>query len=380
MENIIYRVRGQMTVIFKCFNLVDDCILYMYNQTLKHGLKVVMTTKSVEVFNINTGEKYEDKNNNSGLVQLHGAFYWISLDAQNQKLTVGVGEPRMETMIYQYTFQKEDKPFLENLIYLHKDKDSVKILKMLVDPITDKIPLSVKNTDDLTILDIAKQKYMPKSNLSVISQKLYDCISGKKFVLNDKDFPEFSDAIEYSIATKGLWCNTTLANKSKEFDKNKPNLLETYLRITLGSNNGESPGIPYVMEIWPPSHYSPIHNHANANAIIRVLHGAIHVKLFAFLCEEKDGIKPFAEADFKKDDITWISPTLNQTHQLVNTGKPTCITIQCYMYDEANKSHYDYFDYIDGDGNKQQYEPDSDMDFVEFRERMKKEWANRKFK
>jgi hypothetical protein len=173
MENIIYRVRGQMTVVFKCFNLVDDCVIYMYNQTLKHGLKIVLTTKSVEVFNISSGEKYEDKNNNSGLVQLHGAFYWISLDAQNQRLTVGVGEPRMETMIYQYNFQKEDKPFLENLIYLHKEKDSVKILKMLVDPITDKIPLSVKNTDDLTILDIAKQKYMPKSNLSIISQKLY---------------------------------------------------------------------------------------------------------------------------------------------------------------------------------------------------------------
>ena len=57
-----------------------------------------------------------------------------------------------------------------------------------------------------------------------------------------------------------------------------------------------------------------------------------------------------------------------------------CITLQCYMYDEANKSHYDYFDYIDSDGNKHQYEPDSDMDFVEFRERMKKEWANWKFK
>ena len=104
MENIIYRVRGQMTVIFKCFNLVDDCVLYLYNQTLKHGLKVIMTTKSVEVFNINTGEKYEDKNNKSGLVQLHGAFYWISLDSQNQKLMVGVGEPRLETMIYQYPF------------------------------------------------------------------------------------------------------------------------------------------------------------------------------------------------------------------------------------------------------------------------------------
>ena len=145
----------------------------MYNQTLKHGLKVVMTTKTVEVFNINTSEKYEDKNNKSGLVQLHGAYYWISLDAQNQRLTAGVGEPRMETMIYQYNFQKEDKSFLENLIYLHKESGGIKILKMLVDPITDKIPLSVKNTDDLTILDIAKQKYMPKSNLSIISQKLY---------------------------------------------------------------------------------------------------------------------------------------------------------------------------------------------------------------
>lgn len=61
----------------------------------------------------------------------------------------------------------------------------------------------------------------------------------------------------------------------------------------------------------------------NKSGLIK-LHGAIHVKLFAFLCEEKDGIKPFAEADFKKDEITWISPTLNQTHQLVNNGKPTC--------------------------------------------------------
>ena len=144
----------------------------MYNQTLKHGLKIVLTTKSLEVFNISSGEKYEDNNNKSGLVSLHGAYYWISLDAQNQRFAFGVGEPRLETMIYQYNFQKDVKPFLENLIYLHKESGGIKILKMLVDPITDKIPLSVKNTDDLTILDIAKQKYMPKSNLSVVSQKL----------------------------------------------------------------------------------------------------------------------------------------------------------------------------------------------------------------
>jgi hypothetical protein len=109
--------------------------------------------------------------------------------------------------------------------------------------------------------DIAKGTYMPKANLSIMSQKLYDCIAGNKFVLNTHDFPDFMKAIEYSIATPGKWCYECLKKKANEFDKDKPNDKKTYLRITLGQNNGESPGIPYVMEIWPVGHYSPLHNH-----------------------------------------------------------------------------------------------------------------------
>ena len=45
---------------------------------------------------------------------------------------------------------------------------------------------------------------------------------------------------------------------------------------------------------------------------------------------------------------------------------------------KKNTIHYDYFDYIDDTGKIQQYEPDSDMDFVEFKQLMKKEWNNRK--
>lgn len=225
--------------------------------------------------------------------------------------------------------------------------------------------------------DIAKGQFMPKANLSLTSQKLFDCISGKKFVLDDADFPEFSKAIEKSIATPGLWCNTRLKEKSREFNPDVPNLKETYLRITLGDNSGESPGIPYVMEIWPSEHYSPVHSHAGASAVIRVLYGGIHVKMYPFLCAERDGIAPFSSADFNKDDITWISPTLNQTHQLVNHGKSTCVTIQCYMYEDENRKHYDYFDYLDDAGKKQQYEPDSDMDFLDFRELMNNEWKNK---
>lgn len=34
-------------------------------------------------------------------------------------------------------------------------------------------------------------------------------------------------------------------------------------------------GIPFVLEIWPAGHNSPIHNHGNAYGIVRVLHGDI---------------------------------------------------------------------------------------------------------
>ena len=40
------------------------------------------------------------------------------------------------------------------------------------------------------------------------------------------------------------------------------------------------------------------------------------------------------------------------------------------MYEKDDTTHYDYFDYLDDNGNIQQYEPDSDMDFVEFKKTM----------
>ena len=134
------------------------------------------------------------------------------------------------------------------------------------------------------------------------------------------------------------------------------------------------------MEIWPVGHYSPIHSHANSNAIIRVLHGQINIKLFPYLCSDSEGVKEFGEKNFGVDDITWISPNLNQIHQLKNLENniDTCITIQCYMYGVKNSVHYDYFDYIDNDGKKQKYEPDSDMEFIKFKLLMKEEWLQRK--
>jgi quercetin dioxygenase-like cupin family protein len=296
---------------------------------------------------------------------------------------VGIGEARIDNVIYKYEFifetdeeRKTNKSFLESLITIKRD-DFIWPIKLLRDPISSILPLKVKRIDELTMHHVASQIYMPLENLSLVSQKLYNSIGGKKFILDDIDFPDFSRAIEYSIATEGCWCNTILKEKASNFNPTKPNILETYLRITMGKNNGESPGQMLVMEIWPKGgHFSPIHSHANSEAIIRVLHGSINVSLFPYL--SRDNVEPFLNANFDKGDVTWISPTLNQIHQLKNiSDKTTCITIQCYSYDLEDITHYDYFDYIGENGERLQFEPDSDMDFVLFKKKMKEEWKNR---
>jgi len=374
MEKILpFIIRGQGVLIFKHLKPDDPCILKFHNKDLSLILTVEFTPKSINVF---SGDSiFIDKNNTKGLIDDSAAYYWFSIDSVNQQLYAGIGETRLDTVIYQFEFVKKSgttRDFLSSLTHIDTS-EGVKALRLLRDPITMPIPMLIKATDSLTMNDIAEGKILPSASLTPVNKKLYECVSGKNFVLDDKDFPDFSKAIENSILTPGLWCNRRLKEKSTEFSKDKPNLLETYLRITMGQNNGESPGSPYVLEIWPIGHYSPVHSHAGANAIIRVLHGNIHVRLFPYLSPK---VQSFGSATFKKDDITWVNTTLNQTHQLINpkSNNKTCITIQCYMYDEADNGHYDYFDYIDADGIKQQYEPDSDMDFIKFKALMKEEW------
>ena len=379
-NNIDLIIHGQCVFMFKVSNNTQEVVFSLKNPDNTNNLFIKFNNKRVAVYNSNLDQTYIDNNNKYGLIDNDDAIYWFSLDSQNQILRAGIGEARPDTIIYDYKFSYtfKDEDYEKNKIYLESFTnltyhENIQPIKLLRDPIVSNVPLKVKSTNELTMNDVAENKYLPHSNLSQTAQQLYDCISGKKFVLDDDDFPDFSKAIEYSIATPGLWCHEKLKDKSTEFNPSKPNINETYLRITLGKNSGESPGIPYVLEIWPSNHFSPIHSHAATDAIIRVLHGEINVKLFPFLSKKE--IKPFGTKVFKKDEVTWISPELNQVHQLINLNKDaTCITIQCYMYGEKNRIHYDYFDFVSEDGHLEQYEPDSDMDFVDFKILMKKEW------
>lgn len=369
-------ISGQGVLVLKSLKPVNDetefNITFLSSSHIGDRLTAKLTKKAISLFQ---DDKKLAEDTRTGLSTHERAFYWLSFDAQKQQILFGIGEPRMETLAFTYSFgsSHETKKYLESFSSFIYDPDEVQLLRILRDPILESVPLFVKNTDALTMEDIALNRFMPRANLSPVGQKLYDNISGRQFVLATADFPDFAHAIEYSIATEGCWCHSKLKEKAGEFGGHNEKMV--YLRITLGKNGGESPGVPYVMEIWPPGCFSPIHNHAGANAVIRVLHGQIGVTLFPYL----DHVEPFGHEIFSVGDITWISPTLNQFHQLKNPNEsgPTCITIQCYMYDENDTGHYDYFDYIDDADEVGHYEPDADMDFMDFKEQIRKEWDNR---
>ena len=384
-EPLYFIIKGQGVVLFRVPDATTTNVVFcLSNHDNSDQIKITMNDNSITAMRTSTQELYIDAKNHSGLTNVHGAYYWVSLDSKNQQLFVGVGEARLETMKYRYTFpaimpdvRKQNKAFLESIVRVDFDKSVFLPLRMLRDPIIKTgVPMFVKDTHSLTMNDVAGTTYLPVANLPPVCQQMYNCVGGRMFVLDTPDFPDFTEAIEYSIATPGCWCYEKLQKKATEFNPDEPNIYETYLRITMGCNDGESPGIPYVMEIWPPKHYSPIHNHAGANAVIRVLHGSIQVSLYPFLSDNAESSLPFAVKNFSQNDVTWLSPYLNQVHKLTNVNsRNTCITIQCYLYGNENDGHYDYFDYISSNGGIEHYEPDSDADFLKFKAKIKAEWA-----
>ncbi|RAK64698.1 cysteine dioxygenase [Hymenobacter edaphi] len=311
--------------------------------------------------------------------------YWLSLDSNNGLLRYGKGEVRRNTLLAELSFpiqppvpeKQAADPYawVRTVATVSFEAEVVQPFKVYRDPVIVDPAMVVVDRNQLTMDDIARNRATVAANLTPTCQLLYDNVSGAQFTLNTPDFPDFAQAIEASIASPDGWCYQTLLEKAGEFGGSNPD--ETYLRITLGLNQGDSPGIPYVMEIWPPGHYSPLHNHGGANAVIRVLHGEITVSLFPMLSEYHQ--QPFMIAKFGPGDVTWISPELNQNHQLHNTNVtgPTCITIQCYLYGEGNTTHYKYFDYLNEHGQIKQFTPNSDMSFLEFKALMKREWLSR---
>ncbi|KAF9470944.1 hypothetical protein BDN70DRAFT_820660, partial [Pholiota conissans] len=308
--------------------------------------------------------------------------HWLSIDLVNGVLRYGRGYFTASFVLLQAALKKkEDNTFewvkgLQHVVVKQTGGQQVRILTdMVIDPfplVRDLPPYVVKD-QDITLDDLESGIVTVVANLPAACQVLYRNVAGPKIVLDAPDFPEFSQAIERSVRNEGLVGYELLRKKAANHGGK---LTGTYLRITIGTNLGNSPGIPYVLEIWPSGHQSPIHDHGDSFAVIKVLHGQINTFYFDNL--QSPGPNQGPPATLKKDDVTWISNDSYQVHQLRNEPDQLCCTIQCYQYGQDDTQHYEGFRFSE-DGKPvspgaKPFLPDSDIAFGEFKKAIKKEW------
>ena len=236
-------------------------------------------------------------------------------------------------------------------------------------PFVRNIPPLVLDSSRVTLDHLDSGNFCFSSSLPDACKELYENVKGCELChtdnIKDSDLPDckasFADAIRNSIKTESCSLYKKLIKKSEIFGSDPQT---TYLRITLGQDFGNSPGIPYVLEIWPSKHRSPIHNHGNAEAAIKVLFGSIRVQIFNKETSDAN-TRPVKEFDAHVGDVTWISRDWYQTHRLVNTSDDFCATIQCYKYPENECTHWPYFDYVSDKSTIKHFLPDSDFGFQE---------------
>lgn len=393
-------IPGQGTLVFKIpeFNQGLEEVKLTFKTPSDDAMELVITkergtfnyrlagTESwAEVAAINKEPVVKARDGYTSAIDLNPeCLYWVSIDSLNKRLRYGKGEMRLSTALIDVQYDRartlfdherpENYPFIGQL-KTYTLSTVIRPVTLWKDPVVTEPPAYVVPSRNFTMDAAAKGVRTTPNSLSKECQILYGNVAD--FQLSTPDFPDFAQAIEYSIRTEGCLGYEIIKTKleNNAFGKHTGDYQEVYLRITLGYSQGESPGIPYVMEIWPVGCASPVHHHGYTNAIIKVLRGAIDVDIYRMLPCEHSSDKALKTVVFEKDDVTYLMPEVNQYHLLKNNlaNTETCITIQCYSYSQDDDAHYAYFQYVENKkvGN---FDPISDCDYVKFKETVRSEW------
>ncbi|KAF5026357.1 hypothetical protein F66182_1565 [Fusarium sp. NRRL 66182] len=300
--------------------------------------------------------------------------YWISVDRSNARIRYGKHLVNNSMTFMEIQFVKENAKWMKDLSSTNVERDGLRVstedIKFNSSPVTVDLPPVVVPETDITLEQLENLTAMTVVNLPEGCQKLYHNIAGPNITVQSPSFPQLPEAIDQSCKDPKKMCGKILKKKQDTFGD--PD--ETYLRITVGDNLANSPGIPYVMEIWPPGHSSPIHQHGDASAVIRVLYGSIDVSWFDAL---QKGVAPKKIGNtvrLSKGAVTWLGEDQYQIHQLKNNSKTVCITLQCYQFEKHNTVHDEAFHWINDQLSIQDFIPNSDMAYGQFVQAMKAEW------
>lgn len=329
--------------------------------------------------------------------------YWFSYDRDRLVIKYGKGYIMEQTTLLEHDFLKgatDPNAVRRDLQYLFSPTTRRRVqlydghvgsgivsqsmidIEGMVD--FDKLPFVsnwspfIMDSSKVNLFVLDKNDYTFSANLPRACLQLYSLVTAPNVDIDwslpsARDNYPLSNAIRHSIVTPGA----ILHEKLKAIEVKYGSKSKTFLKVTMEQNHGNSLFYPVVMEIWPAKHGSPIHNHGNSCAIIRVIHGGLTIR---FYNKQTDSISdtPLSSIDVKKGDCTWISPNWYQTHKLWNHSEDFCATLQCYQYGEKDLTHWPYFDYvahIGGNDIVKEARGTSDFMFGEFHDKLMHEYG-----
>jgi hypothetical protein len=318
--------------------------------------------------------------------------YWFSFNRDDRVLKYGKGYVMNRTMCMKYTFSQTDSEWDDpkwNSFFDPAKKKCFTIVELLVRdvgvseiadveksvnflpyPLIDDFPYLVRDSANATMFDVASKYYLLSANLPIACQQLYAVIASPKLNLEEDNL---ADAIGYSLKTRGKYLYEMLPTEGRDNAD-----MSGYLRISIG--RGSSPGIPYVLELWPPGSMSQVHNHGNCYGLIKVVHGSMNICVYNKTWPDSEGYSKGDEIlkfNAGKGEVTWLSPNWYQTHKLENVTDEYCATIQCYKYGNDDDIMWPYFDYWSKtNSNIQEFKPQTNDDFTIMRKNVLEEYAD----
>jgi hypothetical protein len=81
--------------------------------------------------------------------------------------------------------------------------------------------------------------------------------------------------------------------------------------------------------VWTPGKGSPIHDHANAHCLMKVLRGTLRETRFSYPDAPNSGLKVIKETTYKENEVTYMSDELG-LHKISNQDeKQLAVSLHC---------------------------------------------------
>ncbi|KAF1360753.1 cysteine dioxygenase type I [Lizonia empirigonia] len=155
---------------------------------------------------------------------------------------------------------------------------------------------------------------------------------------DDVDEKELQQLMEDYVSDESEWEKYSMA---------QPNT--AYTRNLVDKGNGKS---NLLLLVWAPGRGSPIHDHANAHCIMKILKGSLTETRYAWPTvdlnnSEDRHMKVISEKTYQADQVTYMSDKLG-LHRISNPDKenyavslhlytpPNAAVYGCHVFNEAN--------------------------------------------